>query len=57
MTAAFGKRARSGPGPRYWTYARKRGVFLGLLAAPALIYVLAIAVGPLIQGFLYSFES
>jgi len=32
-------------------------VFLSLLAAPALVYVLLIAVGPLLQGFLYSFES
>ena len=32
-------------------------LFLVALAAPALIYVLAIAVGPMIQGFLYSFES
>ena len=51
MTLVFRRNAS------YWTYARTRGVFLGLLAAPALIYVLAIAVGPLIQGFLYSFES
>jgi len=39
------------------SYARKRGLFLMLLAAPALLYVLVIAVGPLVQGFLYSFES
>ena len=32
-------------------------MFLAALAAPALLYVLAIAVGPMIQGFLYSFES
>jgi len=57
VTAVLARRQRSGLAARYWTYARKRGVFLSLLAAPALIYVLAIAVGPLIQGFLYSFES
>ena len=28
-----------------------------LMAAPAWLYVMAVAVGPLIQGFLYSFES
>ena len=28
-----------------------------LMAAPAWVYVMAIAVGPLVQGFLYSFES
>lgn len=38
-------------------YARKRRLFLAALAAPALIYVLAIAVWPMAQGFLYSFES
>ena len=27
------------------------------MAAPALIYVLAVAVGPMVQGFLYSFDS
>jgi multiple sugar transport system permease protein len=40
-----------------FTYARKRQLFLAALAAPALIYVLAVAVGPMIQGFLYSFDS
>lgn len=38
-------------------YARKRRLFLIALAAPALLYVLAVAVGPMIQGFLYSFDS
>lgn len=38
-------------------YARKRQVFLVALAAPALIYVLALVIGPMVQGFLYSFES
>jgi len=38
-------------------YSRKRQLFLIALAAPALIYVLAVAVGPMIQGFLYSFDS
>ena len=40
-----------------WSYARKRQIFLAALAAPALIYVLAIAVGPMAQGFLYSFDN
>jgi multiple sugar transport system permease protein len=40
-----------------WSYTRKRQMFLAVLAAPALIYVLAVAVGPMIQGFLYSFDS
>ena len=31
--------------------------FLVALATPALLYVLAVAVGPMVQGFLYSFES
>jgi multiple sugar transport system permease protein len=57
VTAVVGRWAKGGLAPRTWTYAYKRGVFLSLLAAPALVYVLAIAVGPLIQGFLYSFES
>jgi multiple sugar transport system permease protein len=39
------------------SYARKRQLFLAALAAPALIYVLTIAIWPLLQGFLYSFES
>ena len=38
-------------------YARKRQVFLAALAAPAFIYVLAVAGGPMVQGFLYSFDS
>jgi multiple sugar transport system permease protein len=40
-----------------WPYARKRQMFLAALAAPALLYVLAVAVGPMGQGFLYSFDS
>jgi multiple sugar transport system permease protein len=40
-----------------FTYARKRQLFLAALAAPALIYVLAVAVGPMVQGFLYSFDN
>ncbi len=40
-----------------WSYAAKRQMFLAALAAPALIYVLAIAVGPMVQGFLYSFDN
>jgi multiple sugar transport system permease protein len=38
-------------------YARQRQFFLVALAAPALLYVLAVAIGPMIQGFLYSFEN
>jgi multiple sugar transport system permease protein len=38
-------------------YARKRQLFLAALAAPAFVYVLAVAVGPMVQGFLYSFDS
>ena len=40
-----------------WSYAAKRQMFLAALAAPALIYVLAVAVGPMVQGFLYSFDN
>jgi multiple sugar transport system permease protein len=40
-----------------FSYARKRQLFLIALAAPALLYVLAVAVGPMVQGFLYSFDS
>ena len=43
--------------PAGLSYARKRRLFLAALAAPALVYVVAIAVGPIMQGFLYSFES
>jgi multiple sugar transport system permease protein len=39
------------------SYARKRRLFLAALAAPALLYVIAVAVGPIVQGFLYSFDS
>ena len=40
-----------------FSYARKRQLFLVALAAPALVYVLAVAVGPMVQGFLYSFDN
>ena len=40
-----------------WSYGAKRQMFLAALAAPALVYVLAIAVGPMVQGFLYSFDN
>ena len=40
-----------------WSYDRKRQLFLAAMATPALLYVLAIAVGPMVQGFLYSFDS
>ena len=40
-----------------WSYTRKRQIFLVAMAAPALIYVLAVAVGPMVQGFLYSFDN
>jgi multiple sugar transport system permease protein len=43
--------------PRGLAYPTKRRIFLAALATPALIYVAAIAVGPMIQGFLFSFES
>ncbi len=39
------------------SYTRKRRLFLVALATPAFVYVLAVAVGPMVQGFLYSFES
>ena len=32
-------------------------MFLAAMAAPALLYVIAVAVGPMAQGFLYSFDS
>ena len=35
--------------------ARRRRIFLILLGAPALIYVLAVAIWPLAQGVSYSF--
>jgi len=41
----------------FWTYPRRRAAFLVLMAAPAWLYVMTVAVGPLVQGFLYSFES
>jgi len=40
-----------------WSYVRRRQLFLVALAAPALVYVLAVAVGPMAQGFLYSFDN
>jgi multiple sugar transport system permease protein len=40
-----------------FAYARKRQLFLAALAAPAFLYVLAVAVGPMVQGFLYSFDN
>jgi multiple sugar transport system permease protein len=43
--------------PAGFSYARKRRLFLMALCAPALLYVLAVAVGPMVQGFLYSFDS
>lgn len=38
-------------------YERKRALFLATLAAPAFVYVLVVAVWPMLQGFLYSFEN
>ncbi|MBP0582928.1 sugar ABC transporter permease [Labrys sp. LIt4] len=43
--------------PRRLSYARKRQLFLILLAAPAILYVLAIAVWPMAQGIFYSFQE
>jgi multiple sugar transport system permease protein len=43
--------------PSGWSYTRQRQLFLIAMAAPALIYVLAVAVGPMVQGFLYSFDN
>jgi multiple sugar transport system permease protein len=40
-----------------WSYARKHRTFLVALAAPAFFYVLAVAVGPMVEGFLYSFDN
>jgi multiple sugar transport system permease protein len=40
-----------------WPYALKRQLFLAAMALPALLYVVAVAVGPMLQGFLYSFDS
>jgi multiple sugar transport system permease protein len=40
-----------------WSHIRKRQIFLAAMATPALIYVIAVAVGPMVQGFLYSFEN
>jgi multiple sugar transport system permease protein len=40
-----------------WSYTRQRQLFLIAMATPALIYVLAVAVGPMVQGFLYSFDN
>lgn len=41
-------------GPKL-SYQRKRQIFLILLGAPALLYVLAVAIWPLAQGVSYSF--
>jgi multiple sugar transport system permease protein len=49
-------KAAVAPSTRF-TYARKRQLFLVALAAPAFVYVLAVAVGPMVQGFLYSFDN
>ncbi len=37
------------------SFTRRRQIFLFLLGAPAVLYVLAVAVWPLAQGFVYSF--
>jgi multiple sugar transport system permease protein len=50
-----GGRASAARGARALTYRRKRQLFLIFLGAPALIYVLAIAIWPLAQGVSYSF--
>jgi len=42
-------------GGRELSYRRKRQVFLVLLGAPALIYVLLVAIWPLARGFSFSF--
>jgi multiple sugar transport system permease protein len=49
---AAGRRKSSG-----LSYRRKRQIFLVLMGAPALIYVLAVAVWPLAQGVGYSFTN
>jgi multiple sugar transport system permease protein len=49
-------KAAVAPSTRF-TYARKRQLFLVALAAPAFVYALAVAVGPMVQGFLYSFDN
>lgn len=43
--------------PAGLSYVRKRQLFLAALAAPALLYVVAFAVGPIVQGLFYSFDS
>jgi multiple sugar transport system permease protein len=43
------------PAGRRFSYRRRRQLFLGLLGAPALLYVLAIAIWPLAQGLGDSF--
>ena len=43
--------------PAGLSYARKRQLFLAALAAPALVYVVAVAGGPILEGLLYSFDS
>ena len=61
MTVVRSDGATSAPGAGAlaagWSYALKRRMFLAAMALPALIYVLAVAVGPMVQGFLYSFDS
>jgi multiple sugar transport system permease protein len=42
-------------GAPQFSYRRRRQIFLILLGAPALVYVLAIAIWPLAQGVSYSF--
>ncbi len=49
-----GGSALAAPGASQLPYWRKRQIFLILLGAPALIYVLAIAIWPLAQGVSYS---
>ncbi len=55
----FGGGRTSGPavstlGARRFSYRQRRRIFLVLLGAPALIYVLAVAIWPLAQGVSYS---
>ena len=61
MTVVRSDGATSAPGAGAlaagWSYALKRRMFLAAMALPALVYVLAVAVGPMLQGFLYSFDS
>jgi multiple sugar transport system permease protein len=43
------------PGGPKFSHRRRRQIFLVLLGAPALVYVLAVAIWPLAQGVSYSF--